>query len=287
MSIQDNRNTDKLPIPYFALALGMVGLLFAAIGSWFYTGLNNRLGEWQFSTFGIYLNVTTVLIFVALIALLWRIGRAITKRDHSEENERESLRKSLSFMTISQKIVNWLGIALFISALITFGYLLLLPSEDQKIRQVTVAEAANGAEGPVELRAVSATGPTSRFRQGFLFWQRTYYFMPIASRRRADNSAEATLFIEVPARLAQSSSAISTKGLLRRDALPDEVATMYRNAKFPVAQSARIIFDNEQSSDWPARVLLYDLLLLGVMSFAFGWALKRRRMRLEKELSQS
>jgi hypothetical protein len=286
MSDQIKPGSDNLSVPYFALALGLIGLLLAAIGGWFYTGLNNRLGEWQFANFGLYLNLTTILIFVALIALIWRIGRALAKRDKSKAGDDEEIRKNLTFTTLAQKLVAWLAVALLFSAAVAYIYMALLPSSDKDARQITILQAANGAEGPARLLGTTAIGPSARYSQGFLFWKRTYYFMPVASERRIDKSTEATVFIEVPAKLAQSKAAISINGILRRDALPDEVATMYRNAKFPVAQSASVMFASDASSDWSARVLVYDLLLLGVMSFAFGLMLKKRRQRLEKEIAQ-
>ena len=287
MSGENKLGAEKLPIPYFAIALGLIGLLFAAIGGWYYTGLNNRLGEWQFANFGLYLNLATILLFVALIALLWRIGRAIAKRRHSDDDKVDDPRDNLTLLILSQKVVNWLGIALLFSAVITFVYIALLPSADKSAREITVLQAASGAEGPVKLVGVTAIGPAARYRQGFVFWQKTYYFIPVASKRRANDIAEATVFIEVPAKLAQSKAAITINGILRRDALPDEVATMYRNAKFPVAQSASLVFASEKSSKWPARVLLYDMLLLAFLSFVFGYILKRSRRRAEKEIAQS
>lgn len=286
MSGQTKPGTEKLPIPYFAIALGSIGLLFAAIGGWYYTGLNNRLGEWQFANFGLYLNLTTILLFVALIALLWRIGRAVAKRRQSDEDKVDDPRDNLTLLILSQKVVNWLGVALLFSAGIALVYIALLPSADKSAREVTLLQAASGAEGPVKLVGVTAIGPAARYRQGFVFWQRTYYFIPVASKRRANKTAEATVFIEVPAKLAQSKSAITINGILRRDALPDEVATMYRNAKFPVAESASLVFASEKSSDWHARVLLYDMLLLAFLSFVFGYILKRSRRRAEKEIAQ-
>jgi hypothetical protein len=286
MTGETKLGVGKLPIPYFAVALGLIGLLFAAIGGWYYTGLNNRLGEWQFANFGLYLNVTTILLFVALIALVWRIGRALANIKNSDEDKVDVSRKNLVYMTLSHIVVNWLSVALLFAAVITFVYIALLPSSDKSAREITLLQAVNGAEGPVKLRGVTAIGPSARFRQGFLFWQRTYFFMPVAGKRRANGPSEATVFIEVPAKLAQSKSAVSINGILRRDALPDEVATMYRNARIPVAQSASLVFANEKSSNWPARVLMYDLLLLAFLSFAFGLILRRRRRQLEKDIAQ-
>ncbi|MEH6757987.1 MAG: hypothetical protein V7676_10775 [Parasphingorhabdus sp.] len=288
MSGKSTSGRDTLPIPYLALALGLVVFILAAVGGWSYTGLINRLGEWQFATFGLYFNLASILIFVALLALVWRIGRTLVRRDRSddeiEDRAAEDLRNNLLLTTLAKKITGWLGLAIIFSAFVTMIYLVLLPSEDQKTRELSAAEAERGPEGPVELRGVTAIGQTARYRQGFLFWQRTYYFMPIAKEKNQNKAAKVTVFLEVPAKLARSNTAISAKGILRHGTLPDEVASMYAGANIPVAERASVIFANESSSNWATRVLLYDMLLLGFLSLLFSWLLKRRQKRLEKEI---
>lgn len=285
MSVENTSDRENLPIPYFALALGIVVFLFAAIGGWFYTGLINRLGEWQFANFGLYFNLATILIFVALLALIWRIGRALTKRNRSKQSEEEGLRKDLLLTTLAQKITNWLGFAIVFAAIITLIYVVLLPSTDLRVREISSVQTIRGPEGPVELSGLRAIGPTARYRQGFLFWQRTYYFMPVAIGRNRNKTNEAAVFLEVPAMLAKSSSALSAKGVLRHDVLPDEVAAIYTAVKFSVAKRSSVIFASDASSSWAARVLLYDMLLLGLFFLIFSLILKRRKKRLEKERS--
>lgn len=284
MSVEGKTGKDKLPVPYFAMIISVVILALASAGAWFYTGLVSRLGEWQFANFGLFFNLATILIFVALLVLVWRILRALLKRNRSEEEEAEDLRRDLIFTKLAQKILFWLGVALLVSAVVTTIYLLLLPSDDLKTREITAAQAASGPEGPVESRGMRAIGPTARYRQGFIFWERTYFFMPVASIRNGKID-EAAVFLEVPARLARSNAALSAKGILRHDALPDEVAVMYDGARFPVADSASVIFANETSSGWSSRVLLYNTILLGLLSWLFSWMFKRRKKRLEDKIA--
>ena len=290
MNVESKTGSDRLRIPYFALALGLIVLALAALGGWFYTGLISRLGEWQFASFGIYFNLASILLFVALLALVWRIGRFLLKKRRSDEDSLENdeltdLRRNLQLTTIAKKTIGWLGLATIFGAFITVIYLVLLPSEDMKIREITPDQAARGPEGPVVLRDVSAVGQTARYRQGFLFWQRTYYFVPIATGVAQDNVARATVFLEVPAKSARSNIVADTKGILRHKTLPKEVASMYRGADFPVADGASVVFIDGASSNWTTRVLLYDMLLIGLLFLLFYLYLRRRSRRLDKEIS--
>ncbi len=289
LNIKNTSDGNKLSIPYFALALGLIVLILAALGSWYYTGLISRLGEWQFANFGIYFNLASILLFVALLAVIWRIGRALMNRtrkkdDELDVEEAEDIRNNLLLTTIAKKITGWLGLAILFSAFITLIYLLLLPSDEMKTREINAAQASRGPEGPVELSGVTAIGQTARYQQGFLFWQRTYYFMPIAMEIDQDKVGRASVFLEVPAKLAKSNSTLRAQGILRHGTLPDEVSAMYNGVKFPVAKDASVIFANGSSSSWTTRVLFYDMLLLGSISLIFSWLLKRREKRLEKEL---
>lgn len=288
LNIKSTSDSNKLSIPYFALALGLIVLILAAVGSWFYTGLISRLGEWQFANFGIYFNLSSILLFVALLALIWRIVRALMNRsrtndDENDIGEAEGIRKNLLLTTLARKITGWLGLATLLAAFVTLIYLILLPSNEMKTREISAPQASRGPEGPVELRGVTAIGQTARYRQGFLFWQRTYYFMPIAMETNQDKGTRASVFLEVPPKLAKSNAPLRAKGILRHGTLPDEVASIYNSIKFPVAKDASVVFANESSSNWATRVLLYDMLLLGSLSLIFSWLLKRREKRLEKE----
>lgn len=289
MNLDRRTRSDRLSIPYVALALGLITLVLAALGGWSYTGLVNRLGEWQFASFGVYFNLASILLFVALLALVWRIGGFLAKKRRSDEENPESdeltdLRENLQRTTIAKRITGWLGLATVLAAFITVIYLVLLPSEDMKVREITADQAARGPEGPVVLRGVSPVGQTARYRQGFLFWQRTYYFVPIAMETAGDDQSRATVFLEVPEKFARSNVAVNTKGILRHKTLPDEVTSMYRAANFPVEDNASVIFTNGASSNWTTRVLLYDMLLIGLLFLLFNLYLRRRVRRLDKEI---
>lgn len=244
-----------------------------------YSGLMRSLAEWQFVRFGRYFPVFTLLVLAGIAALVWRVLVFVRRRARRERAPK----------TLARLASRWHGAAMFLAiaaaalAILALGvaiHFVRAPGEDGKLRVADLSrlQGASFAPGSTRLEGIRALGPIGLYTEDLLFSTRTYYFVPAG---RAANGVF-NLFIEIDGPDANQIPA-STTGLLRTDALPSEVAEMYRLNRMPVAAKSSVLFKSERSANRPILILLGEVAAFALLAALFAFLSRRRARKLERE----
>jgi hypothetical protein len=279
------------PAPrHIFLASSLLIMLFAVLfySGFSYSGLIALMAEWQYSRFGEWYPMLSVLSFCALAVLLWRgIGwlnrrrRIATKRWTLDDQKQYSVRlPRAAFLMLYS-----LSAFCFAMVMGAFVYWLTLPQMNAATARLNKMNVAQAKEGAVTIGDLQPIGPIVRFRESILDIGPSQFFAPVAARRTADGrDSEFALFAE----LAQTESgpriAKGVPGILRHNALPGDLIALYRANGYAVSATPKVIFLSAASSSRTTLVLMVEALLAGTLFFVFGWWMRRRYRKTLDEL---
>jgi hypothetical protein len=281
-------------------------LLFAILLSqaFGFTAFVGQLGGWQFARFGRYFPALTIIIPLIIIAILWMLGARLLARARHRRNPDASpldQRVTLGDGARLFLLIGWLS---GLGALAVFGHFLQLPDGDGAIRtvNVTATRPVTFSEGPVRLVAAPPLGPVARYVEDLMVTRRTTYFVPVGivphvGVGRPRHRAPFNLFVEVeriagdestdPRLPATFAPGGEHDGILRADALPPEIAQMYRDVGYPVAAQSAVLFRSADSAQRGVIVLMAEFIAFGLIALLFGLWMRRvdrrRRAALARE----
>lgn len=247
----------------------------AILGALEYSGLVNRLGEWQFSHFGFYLPMISVLGWVGLAALIvWAVtwllrrSRRAPPRPSAIRGRRTILRNGLIA----------LGFVAGMVALAGAVNLSTLPGTEQADRLIVPATLGPGAEGNARLQGFHVAGPVARYTQGVLFWRNDTYLVPLAggapgSRQPVQLFAQVTPY-EVETRLPSA-----YQGILRQAAVPRELYPLFATQGVMIDNGAAVLFRDAFSMALPTLLLIGEAALVAIVAFITAAVVHRRRRR--------
>ncbi|QYU69074.1 hypothetical protein J4558_02715 [Leptolyngbya sp. 15MV] len=265
---------------------GLVIAVIALIGIWLgwnYVGLMHWLGELEFRLFNRWHPAITVLALAAIPALIWRLVLMVRRRRSAATTPKVDVVRPLVYLrALRILLLSAAGIALGL-ALAAFVQFLMLPSADRPERPLRADQAASVEEGPVALEGLRTIGPLVRYREGILGIGPDQWFVPVAARRTA-LGPEYILFVEVAGRrhaLVQPGH----RGILRANALPRELGTLYRANGLRVSETAAVVFLNRETMRRGTLFFLFEALLGAALALVFAWFARRRITRLESEAS--
>ena len=276
-------------------------LLSQALG---FTDFIGRLGEWQFARFGRYFPALTIIVPLIIVALLWMIGARLLRRARHRRNPEARAYDERVTLGDGARLFLLIGWLSGLGALAVFGHYLQLPDGSGPVRTVAVGSThpVTFAEGPVRLVDAPPLGPVARYVEDVMVARRTTYFVPVGTIPRVGvgrprHRAPFNLFVEVeringdestdprlPATFAQGGE---HDGILRADALPSEIAQMYRDVGYPVADESAVLFRSVANAQRGVVVLMAEFIAFGLIALLFGLWMRRvdrrRRAALARE----
>ena len=272
--------------PKGMMAVGLAVLIFALIGAFRYSGVMEKLAEWQFAHFGRYHPALTVLALVLLAALAWRIIWWLVSRDRSVDDPQWQMRRDVAMLDAARVAMYAIAMLSAVFTLGAFVQWLQLPSDDGKAAQVSVSTASRMREGPLQLTDVRAIGPVARYREGVLWWGRPRYLFPVG-QRIINGQPHYDLFVALrpDARRPLDVPTLSSTrtGVVRRNALPDEIAVMYAANRHPVTADAAVVYENASEASRSTLFFMAEAFAVGVVSVLFAFFIARRAKRLARQ----
>lgn len=271
-----------------ALWLGTVMALFGWQAS-AYRGFVEVLAEWQYARLGHYYpGITFVLLclffsipLLVVVVVLWRRWK---RQDSNSPDPRAAV------LGFSRRLQRFCAIAALLAAGVALGSLmvaLLLPGEGGQARIVDIGALKPDAvvpEGRATLRGSADLNAIVRFDEQALLMHRRLYFAPLVSGGNTGGSP-AHFFVEVREMAHLKSPFVPVmSGVLARDALPGDVRSLYRGARFELADRPWLLYRSAAQLRWRYYMIAAQL---GVVAILLGLAARfeaRRRRRLEKRL---
>lgn len=264
-------------------ALAVAGIVFvvATLGSLQYSGLIERMGEWQFQRLGLYMPVLSVLAWVALAGLLLAaVGWLIARRRPDAGSAPLPLDVATRRNAALRNALIVLG---FLAGLVALGgaiNLVLLPKADNTEQLLTPATFGPGRSGNVRLEGFRVAGPMARYSEGVLFWKKDIFLVPLTSRGGADGADPVKVFAQVTRYEAGTKVPQAYRGTMRQAALPRELYPLYAGQGIAVQENAAVLFRDTFSMALPTLLLIGESAVVALIAFATALIIHRRRNRV-------
>lgn len=282
MTGNENTRSPFLGTRWLA-GLAAAAAVFAAAGagSLRYSGLINRMGEWQFERLGFYLPMMSVLAWVAAFALFAALIARIVFR--GKETGELVANAASHRATLLRNVLMVVG---FIAGLVALGgtlNLVMLPGGGEADRLVTPSTLILGSkEGNARLQGFRVAGPMARYSEGVLFWKKDTFLVPLTGAAQGEQDG-VRLFAQVTQYEAGTRLPSSYRGVLRLAALPRELYPLYAAQGVGVQDNAAVLFRDTFSMALPTLLLIGEAALVAIAAFTVALILNRRRNRLAAE----
>lgn len=303
-----------------AIAFALFIFLFLLPQSIFYRGLVSLLAEWQFSWFGNYLPILTVILPVLLLTLLlilifWLIFR-FKNRDNKDEPElslAEQAKIALSKARLAMFSFFALAVFALVAVITTLGLMMILPNDSGKGQKISVGSIpfTEPKEGRAELNGALDWQKLATIKRNLVFASQRTYFIPIVSQIADRKSTR--YFVQVfrpefvlprnqmPGRaperehLLEQGLITPTKdgpsgmvnGVLRQDGLPDEIVLLYEKAGLKVHPDHYVLYRKASDMRWPYWGAAWAFLLFGICALLIGLFQRRQFKRLKDGIDGS
>ena len=287
-------NSRVTPVVWwYVVVLATIGV-FLAVGAWSYQGLIYGLAEWQFERFGRYFPTLTIALLLSVAAVLLVVGRIVWGRmyDKSDKQpvEPELAReaRALDRLTITRRFFRAFAVLAAVAGAGTFVHLLQFPGPT---KAVTTIDLSSGApvrlkEGSVIVRGIQLIGPIARTSEDITFSRSSILIAPVGQTRLENGSVAANLFVQVTD-TDRRKLPTEVRGVLRRNALPSEVAVMYRAANVPVISESSVVFLDSAAAREPTLNVLITFMALAIGGTALALLARRREREFVKQLEQA
>lgn len=254
-----------------------------------YVGLMQVFAEWQFSRFGRYFPVLSVVGILMLLYLSWETMRYILRRGWRKQPVNKRAERSIAAIDSGALFFRCATVLGLILAMGTAIQWFQQPSSRNATQKIDLASRSSAAirPGPVDVSGIRVIGPIARYSEDFLFIRRTRYLAPIGRGNGGDRAFN--LFVEVPSNDLKASVPSRMTGVVRIAALMPEIGALYARARMPVSDKSAIIFATSSSANRPFVVLMIELLSMSMLAALFARyfqrsAEKQRDERLKAEV---
>jgi len=301
------------------LGMRLLGLWLALVSLFFlrealdYRGLVARLAEWQFLHFDRYwptltFTLLTLICALPLIVPLW-IVRARQRRDERYGPARIDDRRIL--MGRAARLQNFFGgiaAGSVIAAAMSLVMMMQLPSDRKPAESIVIGslDAVAPEPGPAVLTGWVNLAETAQFNENLLLVKRTLYFAPIRSGPR--DKSPLRYFVEVERtdikdgyhgiRFPEGDNKVHAwryrikdigftpllHGVLRRGALPGEIANLYRYVGHKVDKDNYVLFRSNQPIAWRFKVIAGEFTLAALIAALVAIWFARQRRRIARDL---
>jgi hypothetical protein len=299
--------------------VGFLGFWLVLVGYFFlrqaidYRGLVAHLAEYQFLYFDRYwptftFIALTVLCTAPLITLLWVI-RARQKRSEKLRAARnDNHRTLLGRAGRLQYFFGGVGLGSLICVGIIAFQMLDLPKDEWAPRSIVLGspDAIAPADGRAVLTGSVDLAETSQFNENLLLVKRTFYFAPIKAGPK--DTGPLRYFVQVrrddrrgqgrfnPIVFPEGNDKVYAwrfrvdgiaftpyrDGVLKRYALPGEIANLYRYAGYEVDKDNYVLFESSEPIRWRQQVLAGQFLIAALLAALLCLHFFRRGRRINK-----
>jgi hypothetical protein len=267
------RTISRLLLIWSVFAAGV--LLWQTIA---YRGIPSAFAEWQFDRFGQYFPVLTLLLLVALFGfpIFYFLFRRHRIRLQSRNVPMEETALLQAHAKVFRNRLAWLAGGFAVAALLPLFFALGQPSGSGKVNPVSVASTAAPAEGATALSGTIRFDRAATLNETLLLmrWQRR--FAPV--QPASGSLSRLRYFVELRDGETQAPSGAPRQGILERGGLPGELAALYRNAGYEIAEPHYILFASSASMRWPYLAFAGQLGFLALL-FGAAAAVQSRRLR--------
>lgn len=309
--------SNLLPV---SVAFALFIFLFLLPQSVFYRGLISLLAEWQFSWFGSYLPILTVILPVLLLTLLlmlilWLVFRLRDKdnKDEPELSLAEQAKIALSKTRLAMLSFFALAAFSFVAVIVTLTLMMTLPNESGKSQKIDVGTVpfVEPKEGRAELNGTLDWQKLATIKRNLVFARQRTYFIPIVSQIADRKSTR--YFVQVfrpefvlprnqmPGRAPERQHLLeeglitptkdgpggSVNGVLRQDGLPEEIVLLYEKAGLNVHPDHYVLYRSTSDMRWPYWGAAWAFLLFGICALLIGLFQKRQHQRLKNGIEGS
>lgn len=247
-----------------------------------YDGLMALLAEWQFNTLGHYYPSVT---YLALVALLASPGLLLFLRVRRRDSDQRLAAATLRSATIFRRAVLGLSAACLVAALVTLMLVLALPTNAGTPRAIDLAQpvVTMPSEGATTIRGAILYDRTAAFGEDLAVARRTLRFAPIVAPHSA--GVDLQFFLELPPQTASQAGGVSAMtGVLKRNALPGEIAQLFRYAGYRVEPPYYVLFVSDATMRWSYFAVAGELGLVALLFLAVGLWQHRRVKWLERAI---
>jgi hypothetical protein len=272
---------------FLPLGILLVAFLILFWVGFSYSGIVARMAEWQFSYFGKWFPMITILSFCALGLLFWRFVGWLRKRSlmakkkWTDADERDYIFK---LARTAYVMLRALAVFCFVIVVVAFFYWLILPNLDTDTKLTKLPNYLEVQEGSTNLAGSQPIGPIARYREAIFGIGPEQHFAPIASRKLADGSAsEFTVFAELKQTKNGPRIVSESPGLMRRNALPGELKAMYRFKGYAVSDTPAVVFLSPASAGRATLILMIEAFAAGVIFLVFALVMRRRSRKIAQE----
>lgn len=279
MATVDNsvQTRSQMKAKNFGVPAVIVGLLIVVSiwMAWNYSGIMRWVGEIQFDLLNRWHPAISALALGGLTAIIWRLFVYRASRKADDESAR--LQQAVTFFRGLTILFNGAGILALLMALPAAFEAWSATSGGEQTRVVLSKGQSTFVDGPVTLRGWRTLGPVARYEEGFLGVGPDLWLVPVATRS-TPAGPEYSMFAQVPDRRHPLISS-EQPGFARRDALPGEIATLYRRYGMRVDDKATVVFLDRANARRSAVFFLVESLFAAVLAFVFAFIARRQLSR--------
>jgi len=295
--------------------LRLLGLWLALVGYYFlrealaYRGFVADIAEYQFLHFNYYWPTFTFAVLTTLCTAPFIIILVLirARQRRSERFGRARIDDHRIMLGRLNRLQNFFaGVAL--GCLICVGILafqtLTLPSDEYGPRSIVIGspDSLGPADGRAVLTGSVDVAETAQFNEDLVLVRRSFYFAPIRSAaddksplryfvqmRRDDSKArydplpEKGTDVLVPRfRVKGIAFTPYLDGVLKRGALPGEIAGLYRAAGYKVDRDNYVLFSSNEPIRWRLQMLAGEFLIVAILAAVVALLFARRRRTVRK-----
>lgn len=266
----------------------LLGALLAAVTllgiwlGWSYVGAMQWFGELQFRLFRRWHPAVSVLIVAVILALVSRLI-AFVRSGKAADSESDARHRTMRYhrsLTVLFLGATMLSVAL---AALAFFQLVAMPRTTGNPRMLSPQAGSILKEGPVAMSGWRTIGPLSRYEEGLFGIGPDLWLVPIAGNSSPVGPVY-TLFAQVPDR-RHPLVPHAFSGILRRNALPAEIAVLYRQNGMRVDDAAGIVFLDKPSMRRGTLFFMFESLVGALICVLFAAFARRRAHRLAELVS--
>ncbi len=295
--------------------LRLLGLWLALVAYYFlgealsYRGFVADLAEYQFLHFNRYWPTFTFALLTTLCStpfiLVLGLIRARQRRNERLGNARiDDHRIMLGRLNRLQNFFAGASLGCAICVGILGFQILTLPSDAYDPRSIVIGspDAIAPGDGRAVLTGSVDVTETAQFNEDLMLVRRSFYFAPIRSgpddksplryfvqvrrddsKNRFDPLPEARKDVRVPYfRIKGIAFTPYRDGVLKRGALPGEIASLYRAAGYQVDRDNYVLFASNEPIRWRLQMLAGEFLILAIVAALVALLFARRRRAVRK-----
>ncbi len=303
-----------------AVAVALFIFLVLLPQSIFYRGLVSRLAEWQFTWFGNYFPILTVILPVLLLTILiilifWLILRLKNKKNQDEPALalQQQINQAISKARLAMISFFVLSALSIVAVIVTLLLMLTLPNEKGQAQNINVGSVpfAEPKEGAAKLNGTLDWQKLATIKRNLVVDSQRTYFIPIVSQIADRKSTR--YFVQVfrpefvlprnvmPGRVPEREHLLeqglitptrdgpsgSVSGVLRQDGLPEEIVLLYEKAGVDVHPDHYVLYRNTADLRWPYWGAAWQFFLFGLGALLIGLFQRRQYRRLKKGVESS